>query len=56
MPGLNLPYTPIRQQLYTRTEIFQGFDHNEPMSWAQTVDFAIYRYFIMEGETQLQML
>ena len=26
MTGLNLPYQPLRQKLYTRTELFQGFE------------------------------
>lgn len=49
MPGYNLPYEPIPQQLYTSARLFQGFKSDEPASWGQTVDFAIYRHFVMEG-------
>jgi predicted Rossmann-fold nucleotide-binding protein len=49
MPGLSLPYEPIPQQLYTRTKLFEGFASDEPDSWGRTTDFAIYRYFVMEG-------
>ncbi len=49
MPGFSLPYQPIRQQLYTCVELFHGFKPDDPASWGQTVDFAIYRHFVMEG-------
>jgi predicted Rossmann-fold nucleotide-binding protein len=49
LPGLSLPYEPIPQQLYTPVTLFQGFKPDEPASWGQTVDFAIYRHFVMEG-------
>lgn len=49
MPGLDLPYQPVRPRLYTPAELFHGFDSHDPMSWAYTVDFSIYRHFVMEG-------
>jgi predicted Rossmann-fold nucleotide-binding protein len=49
MPGFSLPYEPIPQQLYTRLKLFEGFKPDEPASWGQTLDFAIYRHFVMEG-------
>jgi predicted Rossmann-fold nucleotide-binding protein len=49
MAGFNLPYQPIRQQLYTSDELFRGFEPAKPESWEQTLDFAIYRHFVMEG-------
>ena len=49
MPGFSLPYEPIPQQLYTSARLFQGFKPDEPASWAQTLDFAIYRHFVLEG-------
>jgi predicted Rossmann-fold nucleotide-binding protein len=51
MQGFNLPYQPIPQKLYTLADLFQGFDRGEPVSWARTVDFEIYRHFVMEGRT-----
>ncbi len=51
MLGFNLPYIPIRQQLYTGGELFKGFDFGQPLSWAQTEDFTIYRHFVMEGRS-----
>jgi predicted Rossmann-fold nucleotide-binding protein len=51
MPGLNLPYQPIPQRLYTRADLFRGFDPNEPASWVRMADFEIYRHFVMEGRT-----
>jgi predicted Rossmann-fold nucleotide-binding protein len=49
MSGFSLPYEPIPQQLYTFTALFQGYKSDDPASWGQTVDFAIYRHFVMEG-------
>ncbi len=49
IPGYSLPYEPIPQQLYTPVTLFQGFKPDEPASWGRTVDFAIYRHFVMEG-------
>jgi predicted Rossmann-fold nucleotide-binding protein len=51
MPGFNLPYQPIRQQLYKPAELFQGFQSSEPASWGETLDFAIYRHFVLEGRS-----
>jgi predicted Rossmann-fold nucleotide-binding protein len=49
MQGFNLPYQPIPQKLYTPGELFQGFDPDVPETWAKTLDFEIYRHFVMEG-------
>ena len=49
MTGFNLPYQPIPQQLYTPAVLFQGFKSDDPASFGQTLDFAIYRHFVMEG-------
>lgn len=51
MPGFNLPYQPIRQELYSPAELFHGFEPGKPSSWGETVDFAIYRHFVMEGRS-----
>jgi len=52
MQGFNLPYQPIPQRLYTAADLFQGFDPNQPLTWAQTADFEIYRHFVSEGRTR----
>ena len=49
MPGLNLPYHPIRSQLYTPEELFAGYDPGDPASWRKTPDFAVYRHFLQQG-------
>jgi predicted Rossmann-fold nucleotide-binding protein len=49
MQGFSLPYQPIPQKLYTSTDLFRGFDAGEPGSWSKTVDFQIYRHFVVEG-------
>ncbi len=49
MTGLTLPYQPIRQKLYSNSELFEGFDPGIPASWGQTLDFAIYKHFVLKG-------
>ena len=49
MQGFRLPYQPIPQALYTRTDLFSGFEGSDPTSWSRTVDFEIYRHFVVEG-------
>jgi predicted Rossmann-fold nucleotide-binding protein len=49
MSRFNLPYQPIRQSLYKRSELFNGFDFTDASSWGNTVDFRIYKHFVMEG-------
>lgn len=51
MQGFNLPYQPIPRKLYTAKDLFGDFDPNQPLSWEKTVDFEIYRHFIIEGRT-----
>lgn len=49
MSGLDLPYQPIRSQLYRPAELFADLDPASGASWGNTVDFAIYRHFVLEG-------
>ena len=51
LAGFNLPYQPIRQPLYMREELFQGFEPGEPASWEQTSNCAIHRHFVIEGRS-----
>jgi predicted Rossmann-fold nucleotide-binding protein len=51
MQGFGLPYQPIPQKLYTRTGLFEGFDPGQPASWATTLDFRIYRHFVIQSRT-----
>ncbi len=51
MKGFELPYQPIPQKLYTSADLFQGLDAGDPGSWSKTVDFQIYRHFVVEGRT-----
>lgn len=49
MTALELPYQPIHASLYSRQELFTGFDSSDPGSFARTPDFAIYRHAVVEG-------
>ncbi|HEX8318859.1 hypothetical protein [Longimicrobium sp.] len=51
MPKLQLPFQPIRQEVYTSDELFARFDPGIPSSWADTPDFAAYTYFVREGRS-----
>jgi predicted Rossmann-fold nucleotide-binding protein len=46
---INLPYQPIRQQLYTNVELLQGYKPDDPTSWGKTLDFSIYQHYVKEG-------
>lgn len=52
MQGFNLPFQPIPQRLYAPAELFQGYEPEVPQSWAKTLDFEIYRHFVMSGGTE----
>lgn len=49
MTSPGLPFDPIPQELYTRESLFRGFRAEDPGSFAATVDFAIYRHYVMTG-------
>ena len=49
IPKQNIPYQPVRPNLYTFSELFAGFDVSDPTSWERTLDFSIYRHFHKEG-------
>jgi predicted Rossmann-fold nucleotide-binding protein len=49
MPGFDLPYQPIPRQLYSRADLFHGYEPREAASWARTPDIQIYRNFVSEG-------
>lgn len=49
MPGLQLPYQPMRAVLYSPDELLSGFDPHRPESFADTRDFQIYSHFVREG-------
>jgi predicted Rossmann-fold nucleotide-binding protein len=49
MPGLQLPYQPLRTGLYSPDELMSGFDPLQPASFAQTRDFQIYLSYVAEG-------
>jgi len=49
MQGFDLPFQPIPQRLYTPADLFQGIDLERPASWAETLDFKIYRHSVIEA-------
>ena len=49
MPGLQLPYQPLRTGLYAPDELMSGFDPLRPESFAETLDFRIYLSYVTEG-------
>lgn len=49
MSDFDLPFRPIRGDLYTAPELFAGFDPADPGSFAGTTDFAVYRWFVTSG-------
>jgi predicted Rossmann-fold nucleotide-binding protein len=49
MQRIRLPFESVPQQLYTREKLFHGFRPDDPASYTQTADFAIYRHYVMAG-------
>lgn len=43
---LGLPFQPIRAAVYTAAELFAGFDPGTPESYAHTMDFQSYQWFV----------
>jgi len=46
MRSLDLPFQPIRRNLYTPEQLFAGYHPDRPDSFTETADFAIYRHFV----------
>jgi len=51
MPLPNLPFRPIRGELYSPTELLEGYHPENPLSYAETLDFQIFRYFVITGRS-----
>ncbi len=47
--SLDVPFQPIRYELYTSMELMAGYDVTNPDSMASTLDFRSYRFFIANG-------
>jgi len=48
-PGL--PFHPIRNSVYTAAELFDGFDPGRAGSYAETMDFRSYEWFVRTGRS-----
>jgi hypothetical protein len=46
---LDLPFQPIRSNLYSSRELMDAYDPNDPTSMGRTLDFRSYRYFTVAG-------
>ncbi len=51
MPERPFPLNPMRDHLYGPEELFGGFDLADPRSYAETLDFRVYRSFREDGGT-----
>lgn len=50
MPTFPFSFEPFRRAMYSRPELFGGFDVTDPQSFAATRDFMIYREYIASGK------
>jgi hypothetical protein len=50
-PDAGLPFQPIRNSVYTAAELFAGFDPGTRGSYAQTMDFRSYEWFVRTGRS-----
>ncbi len=46
---MDLPFVPVRTNLYTPAELLEGFELDNPASLENTKDLTIYRMFAEEG-------
>jgi len=51
MAKFPLPFVPLREEVYSPTELFARFDPARPQSYADTPDFAIYRHYLSSGKS-----
>src|SRR5580700_9217467 len=51
MSAIGLPFNPLREGLYSRTELFEGLSKNDPKSYAKCADIAILSYFAKYGRS-----
>ena len=49
MPAHNLPYEPLRKNVYNPDELFAKFSASDPNSYLYLPDFKIYQHFVSEG-------
>ena len=52
MISQSLPFEPLRRTLYTPDELLAGLNPDDPTSLAQTLDFRIYRHWVVQGRSQ----
>lgn len=50
-PEVGLPFQPIRNRVYSAEELFAGFDPATPGSYATTMDFRSYEWFVRTGRS-----
>ena len=48
-PVLKKPYNPYAARLYTRDDLFAGFDPGDPASYSGTPDAVVYRHYLDSG-------
>ena len=46
------PFEPLRHTLYSPEEMLEGLDPTDPSSLADTLDFRIYRHWVMHGRSK----
>jgi predicted Rossmann-fold nucleotide-binding protein len=49
MSAIGLPFNPLRDRLYSRQELFEGLEKNDPKSYSRCADIAILSYFAKYG-------
>jgi predicted Rossmann-fold nucleotide-binding protein len=52
MPKFPFVFRPLRETLYSPEELAAGFDPARPASYAEMMDFRIYRQYIAAGRSQ----
>src|SRR5262245_53175328 len=50
MAMMSLPFDPLRERLYSATELFEGFDFGDSDSYATAADIQVLQFFVKNGK------
>lgn len=49
-PRLKVPFNMYLNRLYTKDDLYYGFDYRNPATYSKTLDFTVYRHFMDNGK------
>ncbi|MCH2045264.1 MAG: LOG family protein [Saprospiraceae bacterium] len=55
-PKLNVPYKIYLNKLYSREDLYNGFEYNQPETYQKTLDYQIYQHYLKTGKGEPQSI